>query len=165
MHGTQILYLNMLKKVAFLTALIGIFSVLMPARTARAADHLGHQPFGSVWMGALTLVLMIGLMVVLALSVIGAITFPIFAVLIPLAFILGGLIATYGMGSALLYRISDFDDTRVPERLLAALIGAIVISLLTLVPFIGFWITVAIGLSGMSALIWPSLQKRLPVSA
>ena len=69
------------------------------------------------------------------------------------------------MGSALLYRISDFDDTRVPERLLAALIGAIVISLLTLVPFIGFWITVAIGLSGMSALIWPSLQKRLPVSA
>jgi len=75
------------------------------------------------------------------------------------------LIATYGMGSALLYRISDFDDTRVPERLLAALIGAIVISLLTLFPFIGFWITVAIGLSGMGALIWPSLQKRLPVAA
>ena len=156
---------NMLKKVAFLTALIGIFSVLLPERTARAADHLRHRPFGSVWMGALTLALMIGLMVVLALSVIGAITFPIFAVLIPLAFILGGLIATYGMGSALLYRISEFDDTRVPERLLAALIGAIVISLLTLVPFIGFWITVAIGLSGMGALIWPSLQKRLPVSA
>ena len=94
-----------------------------------------------------------------------AITFPIFAVLIPLAFILGALIATYGMGSALLYRISDFDDTRVPERLLAALIGAIVISLLTIVPFIGFWVTLGIGLSGMGALIWPSLQKRLPVAA
>ena len=116
-------------------------------------------------MGTLTLVLMIGLMVVLALSVIGAITFPIFAVLIPLAFILGALIATSGMGSALLYRISDFDDRRVPKRLLATLIGAIVISLLTIVPFIAFCVTLGIGLSRMVALISPSMQKRLPVAA
>ncbi|MFZ8945777.1 MAG: hypothetical protein ACO2ZN_07350 [Paracoccaceae bacterium] len=46
-----------------------------------------------------------------------------------------------------------------------ALIGAIVISLLTIVPFIGGWVTLGIGLSGMGALIWPSLQKRLPVAA
>ena len=95
-----------------------------------------QAPFGAVWSGILSLAVILGLMLVLLLSIIGAFTLPLFVIFGFFVFWLGSLVATYGIGVFVLGKFGSFDSSRVSERVSASLIGAVVVFCIFQIPYI-----------------------------
>lgn len=155
--------LDALRGIALTTALIGILAVIFPQWMSRSAGALLQAPFASVWSGMLSLAVILGLMLVLALTVIGLITLPLFLIFGFIVFWLGYLVATFGIGIFVLEKFGSFDGSRVLERIIAALIGAVVLFFVTMIPFIGFFTYIVLGFAGLGVVMWPFISRKLPI--
>jgi hypothetical protein len=51
------------------------------------------------------------------------------------------------------------------ELIIAALIGALIIFAVGLLPLVGFASTLVLGFNRLGVLVWPSMQNRLQVSS
>lgn len=78
-------------------------------------------------------------------------------------FWLGYLVATFGIGVYVLEKFGSFDGSRVLERIIAALIGAVIVFGLSMIPFIGFFACLALGFAGLGVVIWPFISRKLPL--
>ena len=155
--------IDALKSIAYTTAMIGILAVIFPNWMSYKASALVQAPFASLWSGMLSLAVILGLMLVLMLTIIGAVTIPLFLIFGFVVFWLGYLVSSYGIGVLVLQTIGNFDSGRVLERIIAALIGAAVVFGLSMVPFIGFLAYLVLGFAGLGVVIWPFISRKLPL--
>jgi cytoskeletal protein CcmA (bactofilin family) len=118
------------------TILAGIVLLLFGGHVfTTATEHVRHRPLSSFLFGILALVLIPFVAIVLMVTVIGlSIGFAILFIL-PLLLTFGHAVAAAGIASGLLVRRRG--DIGVPMAILMLIIGAIVLVLLGLIPWVG----------------------------
>ena len=155
--------IDALQGIALTTALVGVLVIIFPHWMSHKGGILVQAPFGAVWSGILSLAVILGLMLVLLLSIIGAFTLPLFVIFGFFVFWLGSLVATYGIGVFVLGKFGSFDSSRVLERVSASLIGAVVVFCIFQIPYIWFFACLALGFAGLGVVMWPFISRKLPI--
>jgi uncharacterized RDD family membrane protein YckC len=141
-------------------------AALFPRPIQACVNELSQRPATTFLMGLLVKLLVPVLILVLAATGVGLIVVPfIFAVTIPAA-IVGKVALLEALGFGLVRR---FRATGIQNSLLALLLGAILLSLLYMIPFLGLIVFAVTGLWGLGVAItaafgslWRELPKRPP---
>jgi hypothetical protein len=130
-----------------------LLAAIFPTFVAGARAATLAAPFRTLWMGFLGLSAVAGSLILLAMTGIGLLLVPVSIFLVVLLAFVGYVMAAYVLGVALLSLIGRGMPTSSGDRSLAALAGGVGASLLVLVPFIGWWVTLALVWGGAGALI------------
>jgi hypothetical protein len=140
----------LLRTVA-LMAMVAVAMALFPRQVALVGTTLSRVPLPSTGVGLLTLV---ALLVAIPLLVIICIGIPV-AVLLAVAFVAALLLGRVAVASMLGQRLWDalkLQKTQ-PQPLLEAVVGIVLIELVTAVPCLGGLIGWVIGLAGLGAVV------------
>lgn len=138
--------------ILVLAALAFVVAVAGPRRAETVAGQIGAEPVWTVWIGFLTLSVLLGAAVVAMLTVVGLLAVPLILIVAGVACFLGYLYAVYGIGRAVWTRFDRVPPDTAGERAIAALCGALAVSLLGLVPFVGWPLLLLLTLAGLGAL-------------
>ncbi len=115
-------------------------------------------PIRSTFFGILALAAFIGLIPVLAMTIIGIIAIPIFAIILFLAIIIGFVAGSYFVGGKIMSGF-NIDLTTLGGRTIALIGGLIGVFLLSLIPFIGWLILLFILFFGLGAISHAALAR------
>lgn len=148
------------KIVGFLMIFVAglIIVLLMPKRSISIADAIRNKPWASLGWGAVVLFATPLAAIFVCFTVIGIpvglITLALYGVAIYLCQVFVGLfIGRWILGY--------FVEVQSKAMLVAALAsGLFILSLLRLIPFLGFWIGLAIALFGLGALVVSEVRSR-----
>ena len=121
----------------------------------------GARPFRTFWVGFFTLAALIGAAVIATLSIVGIVAAPLLLALALALALLGYVIGVYLVGLAAWDRLGQLAPDSFPERALAALIGAALVGLVALVPFLGWLVLLALSLTGLGALCAAWLRPEI----
>jgi hypothetical protein len=135
-----------------LAALTLLVATLAPAKLEAIRDHTAERPFRTFWIGFLTLATLIGASVLAVLTVIGILAAPAIILAAAVLGLLGYLVAVYLVGRAVWDWIGQLAPDELSERALVALLGAAAVSLMALVPFVGWLLLLVLSLTGLGAL-------------
>ena len=138
--------------VLVLAVLVFLVALFAPRRAEGVAARIGAEPVRALWIGFLTLSALLGACVVAVLTIVGVLVVPVILLVTAVACLLGYLFAVYVLGRAVWMRFDRLAPDSVGERALAVLIGAAVVSLLGLVPFVGWPLLLLLTLAGLGAL-------------
>ncbi|MGG7645995.1 hypothetical protein ACQ5SP_14390 [Rhodovulum sp. YNF3179] len=129
-----------------------LVAAIVPQGLARLREQALGQPFRTLWMGFLTLSVLSGAAILLAVTVIGIFVSPA-AVLAALAVGFAGyVIGAYAFGVGLLGAFGRAAPDSIGDRALAAFTGALATGLVTLIPLLGWVFAMALTLLGTGAL-------------
>lgn len=138
--------------VLVLGALAFLVTLVAPRGTERVAARIWDEPGRTVWIGFLTLSALLGACLVALLTIVGVLAVPVILLATAVACFLGYLVAVYVIGRGIWARVDHLPPDTVGERALAALIGAAVVSLLGLLPFVGWPLLLLLTLAGLGAI-------------
>ena len=138
--------------VLVVAGLAALIAVLVPERLAEMRRQILARPFYTLWMGFLTQSLIIGAGVILAMTIIGLILTPTMVLVALLAGFAGYVVAAYTFGVGLLLTIGKPEPASISDRALAAGIGALVVGLIGLIPFLGWLFVLTLALSGIGTI-------------
>ena len=138
--------------MAILAVLALVVALAAPRGVERLAVLAGDRPFYTFWIGFLTLSALIGATFLAVATIIGIIVAPAIVIL-GLAFgFVGYLVAVYLVGR-LIWRWADqLPPDTLGERALVALIGALAVSVIVFLPFLGWIAHIVLTLTGLGAL-------------
>lgn len=135
-----------------LAALAFLVALVAPRRTEDVAEQLADAPVRTVWIGFLTLSALFGACVVAMLTIVGVVAVPVILLVTAVACFIAYIIAVYVLGRAVWVRIDRLPPDTLGERALAALAGAVIVSLASFVPFVGWPLILLLALAGLGAL-------------
>ena len=139
--------------VLIVAALALAVASLAPVRVEDAVERSFLAPGGTLWAGILTLSLILGGALVLALTGIGALALPLIFFAAFLLAAAGYVLGAYAIGAQILRDETQGAPERFGPRAGAALLGAFVVALLALVPFLGWLITLGVALFGLGLIL------------
>ena len=150
--------------VLVIAVFAALVATLAPQKLEQARELTRDRPLRTFWIGFLTLAALVGSSVLLVLTLIGILVAPAIIVLAAVLAFLGYLIATYLVGRALWGWFGALPPDTFLERALTALIGAVAVALIALVPFLGWLVILIVTLTGLGALavevFRPELRTR-----
>jgi hypothetical protein len=132
--------------LAFLAALVA------PRGVEGLGERIAHRPLRTFGIGFLTLATLIGACVLAVLTIIGALAVPVILLATAILCFIGYVVAVYLAGRAVWSWADQLPPDTVPERALVALIGAAVVSIVALVPFLGWPLSLVLTLTGVGAI-------------
>jgi hypothetical protein len=138
--------------VVILAALATLVAALAPHHLERLRDLTAERPFRTFWIGFLTLAVLIGGAVLAVLTVVGVIVAPAILLAAAVFGLLGYLVAVYLVGRAVWDWTGQLPPDSVPERGMAALLGAAAVSLVAVVPLFGWLFLLLLTVVGLGAL-------------
>jgi hypothetical protein len=138
--------------VLILAVLVFLAALVAPLGMERLGDRIADRPFRTLWIGFLTLSALIGASVLAVMSIIGILAAPAIMLATMLLCFIGYLAVVYLVGRAIWTRTGQLAPDTLPERFFAALIGALAVSLVALVPFLGRPLLLILTLTGLGAL-------------
>lgn len=144
--------LGLLAVVAGLTVLTGLLALIAPRGMADLRRRIVEAPFRAAGLGFLALSALTGAVLVVALTLVGLLLSPAAALLALAAGFAGYLVGLYALGAGMLVALGRGEPELPGERLMAALLGAVLASLIALVPFAGWLFVLALVLAGTGAL-------------
>lgn len=139
--------------ILILTAVATLIAALAPRFLLALRLRTLETPARALWMGFLTISALAGSLFLFAMTGVGILLVPVSVVLAVLLGIAGYVIGTYILGVGLLGATNRPLPETLGERAIAALVGAVAITVLAIVPFIGWIATLAIAVTGAGALI------------
>lgn len=143
-----------------LAALATIAATIAPVGMSRLRAIVAEGPFRTLGAGFLTQAALIGGAVLLTVTVIGVFIAP-FAILAAILLgIVGYIVAVYLLGVWAITRAGALEPDTFPEYALAALVGALLAGLLTLIPFVGWLVLLALSFTGVGAITVARLRGR-----
>jgi cytoskeletal protein CcmA (bactofilin family) len=140
--------------------LVAIIQLVFPGLMADAADRLRDHPWSNLGRGVAGLLLAAVLISVLFASIFGVPLGLALAMTVAILALLGLVAASYGLG-LLIGRRRDTGDIQLGGRIGWAIVGAIILGLIALVPFVGglvLALAIAAGVGAASAEIWKRLR-------
>lgn len=143
-----------------LALLAWLAAVIAPVGIEVLRDRVSLKPFRTLGLGFLALSALIGAAVVLALTVIGLIVVPVILLMAAVLGIVGWIVSVYMLGASLWEGTGRGEPDTLGERAIAALIGALVASVVLLVPFLGWLFMLVAMLVGMGALTSNMVRGR-----
>ena len=111
--------------VLILAVLAFAVALFAPNAVERLAALTAARPFHTFWIGFLTLSTLIGATVLAVATVVGILVAPALILAAGVLGFLGYLVAVYLLGRALWVWVGRFPPDTLPERALAALVGAV----------------------------------------
>lgn len=136
-----------------LTAILATLAALLaPENLERTRNMTRERPLRTFWIGFLALAALIGASILLLVTLIGVLVAPAVLILAVGLGFLGYLVATYLVGRALWGWFGALPPDTLVERALAALIGAVAVGLIALIPFLGWLALFVLSLTGVGAL-------------
>lgn len=148
----ETIWRGIFSSIVTITLLAAILAALIPEKLAQMRATFLSRPLRSFWFGFLTLSAAIGTTVVLAISFIGLLATPLSVILAIVIGIAGYIVGAYALGVGILSMIGRETPVAWVERALAAAVGAVVIAIVGLVPFVGWLVVLAVTLTGLGAL-------------
>lgn len=145
-------------KIGVLMILFGLF---MPHRIFENSETLKARPFNTGWNGVLAFAMILGLMLVFALTGVGVILMPFFLLAAAIAAGFGGITAGYLLGKIALENISGFAPDQRSDQLKAAGLATALLFILSLVPFLNYLAFLILACLGMGLTIWPQIKRML----
>ncbi len=141
------------KLIGFLMALVTglIIILIIPGRSASVADSIRNKPWTSLGWGAVILFATPIAAIVVCITVIGIpvglIALALYAIAIYISQVFVGLF----IGRWIIGRFREVESRAIMVGALA--LGLIIITLLGLIPYLGFWIGLAVALFGLGAML------------
>ena len=143
-----------------LAALATLAPTVAPNAVMRLREIVANGPFRALGAGFLAQSALIGGAIVLAVTVIGLVLAP-FAVLAAILLgIVGYIVAVYLLGAWAVTRAGALEPDTFPEYALAGLVGAVLATLLSLVPFLGWFAILALTFVGVGAIVLATFGRR-----
>lgn len=136
-----------------LAVLASIVAYFAPGFLMALRDRTLESPFRAIWMGFLSVSALAGALIVLAITGYGILLAP-FAVLgAVLLGVAGYVIGAYLLGVGAVTLAGQPLPVTFPERAIAALAGAASVTVLALIPVVGWPLVIAVTLAGAGALV------------
>ena len=154
----------LLQQVGFIlkiNVLMILFGLFMPHRIFENSETLKARPFNTGWNGVLAFAMILGLMLVFALTGVGVILMPFFLLAAAIAAGFGGITAGYLLGKIALENISGFAPDQRSDQLKAAGLATALLFILSLVPFLNYLAFLILACLGMGLTIWPQIKRML----
>ncbi|WP_432450571.1 hypothetical protein [Aliiroseovarius marinus] len=142
-----------ISSILVLTAMAALLAALAPEFLMALRVRTLESPVRALWMGFLTISALAGSLFLFALTGVGILLVPASIVLAALLGIAGFVIGTYVLGVGLLGVMSRPLPETLAERAIAALVGAVAITVLAMVPIIGWIASLGVAVAGAGALI------------
>jgi hypothetical protein len=143
---------GLLGSVLVVTVLATLAAVVAPHGVERLRAIADERPFRTFWIGFLTLATLIGAAILLILTLVGIFVAPAVLLAAVVLAMLGYILAVYLAGRAVWNWIGQLPPDSFWERALTALIGAVVVGVIWLVPFVGWLAVLVLTLTGLGAL-------------
>jgi hypothetical protein len=143
-----------------LTALATLVAALIPEALAEMRRRLLAAPFGSLWVGFLAQSVIVGGMVVFAMTIIGIFAIPAFVLLAMVAAIAGYVVGVYSFGVGLLMAFGRSEPGSIGEKALSAGVGALIAGIIAAIPFLGWLFVLALSLAGLGAIAEKLFRPR-----
>ncbi|SPF75317.1 hypothetical protein ALP8811_00304 [Aliiroseovarius pelagivivens] len=139
--------------ILILTAVATLIAALAPSFLMNLRERTLETPMRALWMGFLSISALAGSLFLFALTGYGILLVPASIVLAVLLGVAGYVIGTYILGVGVMSALSRPLPETLSERAIAAAIGAVSVTLLALIPVIGWIGVLAIAVVGAGALI------------
>lgn len=141
-----------LRGVLIITAIAILVAALVPHKLADLRRSILAQPFRNLFFGFLVLSVVIGSTVILMLTGIGLLLAPATLILALVGAFAGYVVGAYAVGVGLLLAVSRSEPEDIRARALAAGLGAFVVALIGLIPFLGWLFVMAVALVGAGSI-------------
>lgn len=138
--------------VLTIAVIAGIIAALAPNQLTKMRVRLLASPFRTFWFGFLSLSVLIGSAILLALTLVGIVIAPIAIALALLGAFFGYVVGAYALGVGLLMAIGREAPDGWIERVAAAFVGALIVGLIGLIPVVGWIFVFALTLAGVGAI-------------
>ncbi len=142
--------------MAFVTGLIII--LIAPRRSASIADSIRNKPWASLGWGAVILFATPVAAIMVCITVIGIpvafIALALYAIAIYLSQVFVGLF----IGRWIIGRFREVESKAIMIGALAS--GLVIITILRLIPYLGFWVGLAVALFGLGAMLVSETRLR-----
>ena len=141
--------------VAFIAALAALIAAFAPKKLANLRQNILDRPFRNLFFGFLALSAVIGSTVILIMTVIGWLLVPVTVSLALFSAFAGYVVAAYAFGVGFLKIFGRSEPDSFLSRALAAGVGAFVVAIIGLIPFLGWLFVLTVALVGVGAIsIW-----------
>ena len=147
--------------VAFITVLATLTAWLAPSYLSAVRERLRAAPFKSLGYGCFGLSAALGSVVVLGLTIIGAVLIPLVVLAVMLATLAAYVLGAYWLGELAWSVVSKTQAQSFPQYLLTASVGAALISILGLIPVLGWLAVFALVLMGLGVFAMRIMGLRL----
>ncbi|MCR9195477.1 MAG: hypothetical protein NXH88_12130, partial [Hyphomonas sp.] len=141
------------KRLVFVAIVVGLVAALLPRPVTHTRDVTFKRPFSTFWLGFLSLSAAIGSAIVLLMTGIAFILVPVSLLIAALGALVGYFIGVYMLGSAAVSMIGSSGEGRLSSRILAAGVGALLATMISRIPVLGWVGTLTIILLGVGALV------------
>ncbi len=142
--------------MAFVTGLIII--LVVPRRSASAADSIRNKPWASLGWGAVILFATPIAAILVCFTVIGIPVGLISLALYAVAVYISQVFVSLFLGRWIIGRFRETDSKAIMVGALAS--GLAIITILKLIPYLGFWIGLAVALFGLGAVLVSETTSR-----
>jgi len=141
------------KVVGFLMALVTglIIILIVPRRSASIADSIRNRPWASLGWGAVILFATPVAAIIVCFTVIGIPVGLIALVLYGIAVYISQVFVGLFIGRWIIGRFRETESKAIMVGALAS--GLVILTLLGLIPYLGFWIGLAVALFGLGAML------------
>jgi len=148
------------KVLVFLMALVtGLIIILVaPGRSASIADSIRAKPWASLGWGAVILFATPVAAIIACFTVIGIPVALIALVLYAIAIYISQVFVGLFIGRWIIGRFREVESRAIMIGALAS--GLFIIAILRLIPFLGFWVGLAVALFGLGAVIVSETRSR-----
>lgn len=144
-----------LKGVLIVTALAALAAAFAPDRLADLRRSLLDRPFRNLLIGFLAVSSLIGASILLMMTLIGLLLVPVTVISAILAGMAGYVVGAYAVGVWITLLAGQSEPDSLGSRALAAVIGALSVALIGLIPFFGWLFVLALSLAGAGAIaVW-----------
>lgn len=139
--------------ILVLTALATLIAAMAPTFLMALRQRTLETPVRALWIGFLSISALAGSVFLFALTGFGILLVPVSVVLAVLLGVAGYVIGSYMLGVGLLGAANRPLPETLTERAIAALVGAVAITVLAMLPLIGWIACLAVAVIGAGALI------------
>ncbi|MCK0172251.1 hypothetical protein [Aliiroseovarius sp. S1123] len=139
--------------ILILTALATLTAGLAPAFLMNLRERTLETPMRALWMGFLSISALAGSLFLFALTGYGILLVPASIVLAVLLGVAGYVIGAYILGVGVMSALSRPLPETLSERAIAAAVGALAVTVLALIPVIGWIGVLGVAVAGAGALI------------
>ncbi len=139
--------------ILWVTVLVTLVAAIAPNFVSRIRERALDAPIWAGWVGFLSLSAFIGSIVLVAMTGFGILLVPLVLLATFLLGLVGYLVGTYVLGVGLMGVAGRDMPDSLGDRALAAFIGAVVVAVISLIPFLGWLFLMVLVLVGAGAII------------
>lgn len=141
--------------VITISAITALIAIMAPKKLANLRRDILDRPFTNLLLGFLAQSAIIGSIILLMLTLIGFLIAPAALLLALISGFAGYIVAAYAFGVGLLLAFGKSEPSSIGTRAFAAVVGALSVAIIGLIPFFGWLFVLALVLSGIGAItVW-----------